>query len=213
MKLILALLLVLPISAQASVTQIDLTGNLYQVSNSLVPVFSVGDSVTARIFLDQNAVGSTFYSDTYVFPNAIVGGFITVNGYTATLSGSARAFVSDNEFSGAMDRFLIDDYAANAGDVNGMTFHDLFFNWQDNSATASQGFSLPRTQAEVSAYGLPKGGIDWLTSDGQNRITFAASQITVSSVPEPSTWAMMVLGFGAIGFAIRRRQKAAVSLA
>ena len=26
------------------------------------------------------------------------------------------------------------------------------------------------------------------------------------SVPEPSTWAMMLLGFGAVGFAIRRRR-------
>jgi hypothetical protein len=25
-------------------------------------------------------------------------------------------------------------------------------------------------------------------------------------VPEPSTWAMMLLGFGAIGFAMRRRK-------
>ena len=27
------------------------------------------------------------------------------------------------------------------------------------------------------------------------------------SVPEPATWAMMLLGFGAVGFAMRRRQK------
>jgi hypothetical protein len=28
------------------------------------------------------------------------------------------------------------------------------------------------------------------------------------AVPEPSTWAMMLLGFGAVGFAMRRRKKA-----
>lgn len=32
------------------------------------------------------------------------------------------------------------------------------------------------------------------------------SSITVSSVPEPSTWAMMIAGFGAIGMALRRRK-------
>jgi hypothetical protein len=31
----------------------------------------------------------------------------------------------------------------------------------------------------------------------------------VSVVPEPSTWMMMILGFGVIGFALRRRRKAA----
>lgn len=32
-------------------------------------------------------------------------------------------------------------------------------------------------------------------------------------VPEPTTWALMIFGFGAIGFAMRRRQKVAVSYA
>lgn len=34
--------------------------------------------------------------------------------------------------------------------------------------------------------------------------TFSAA---VSAVPEPATWGMMILGFGAIGFAMRRRAK------
>jgi len=29
-------------------------------------------------------------------------------------------------------------------------------------------------------------------------------------VPEPSTWAMMLLGFGAMGFALRRRKRPAL---
>ncbi len=40
-----------------------------------------------------------------------------------------------------------------------------------------------------------------------------ATQITgggvVSGVPEPSTWAMMLAGFGAVGFSMRRRRKSA----
>lgn len=35
---------------------------------------------------------------------------------------------------------------------------------------------------------------------------------TVSSVPEPSTWAMMILGFAALGFmAYRRRDSSALA--
>jgi hypothetical protein len=34
--------------------------------------------------------------------------------------------------------------------------------------------------------------------------------ITVNGVPEPATWAMMLLGFGAIGASMRRRRSAAV---
>jgi hypothetical protein len=45
---------------------------------------------------------------------------------------------------------------------------------------------------------------------------FPAGEIRgfLSPVPEPSTWAMMLFGFGAVGFAMRRRrQKLAVSYA
>ena len=34
-----------------------------------------------------------------------------------------------------------------------------------------------------------------------------AFDFVVSPVPEPTTWAMMLLGFGAIGFAARRSRK------
>ncbi len=33
------------------------------------------------------------------------------------------------------------------------------------------------------------------------------------AVPEPATWAMMIAGFGAVGVAMRRRQRAVFRLA
>jgi hypothetical protein len=38
------------------------------------------------------------------------------------------------------------------------------------------------------------------------------SQPVVGAIPEPTTWAMMLLGFGAIGFGMRRRKKDGVRL-
>lgn len=52
---------------------------------------------------------------------------------------------------------------------------------------------------------------------GSNTLTFsgnllgggtsdtASGTLTLTAVPEPSTWAMFILGFGALGFAMRRR--------
>ncbi|OBX18036.1 hypothetical protein A9995_13945 [Erythrobacter sp. QSSC1-22B] len=45
---------------------------------------------------------------------------------------------------------------------------------------------------------------------------FAASTSSIGAVPEPATWAMMLLGFGFVGGALRaskRRQKLTVSYA
>ncbi len=35
-----------------------------------------------------------------------------------------------------------------------------------------------------------------------------ATQLGISAVPETSTWAMLVLGFGTVGVAMRRRKRA-----
>ena len=46
-------------------------------------------------------------------------------------------------------------------------------------------------------------------------VTFSATNLTITPVPEPTTWVMMVAGFGMIGFAARKRSvvKTSVTLA
>ena len=39
-------------------------------------------------------------------------------------------------------------------------------------------------------------------------ITVAGVPVDTGAVPEPATWAMMLMGFGAVGFALRRRRSA-----
>lgn len=42
---------------------------------------------------------------------------------------------------------------------------------------------------------------------------FKLSSVTVNAVPEPATWAMMISGFGVIGYSMRRRRRVTVSFA
>lgn len=57
--------------------------------------------------------------------------------------------------------------------------------------------------------GLDQMGVSFQMSSTQN--AFEIDNIAVNAVPEPGTWAMMLLGFGAIGFAIRRRKSSALT--
>lgn len=54
-----------------------------------------------------------------------------------------------------------------------------------------------------------------LTFTGGSGTAFGAAldNVSVAAVPEPATWAMMILGFGFAGFAMRRRQAVRVSFA
>jgi len=47
----------------------------------------------------------------------------------------------------------------------------------------------------------------YLSNSGANGANFVLTAETAPSVPEPSTWAMFLFGFGALGIAIRRRRK------
>ena len=47
-------------------------------------------------------------------------------------------------------------------------------------------------------------GVFTFSTQGGNVTTFSA---TTTAVPEPATWALMLLGFGGIGMAMRRRRQ------
>lgn len=57
--------------------------------------------------------------------------------------------------------------------------------------------------AQLSWYGHSPSGMR--TGPGYSTLIF--DDISIDPVPEPATWAMMILGMGAVGFAMRRRHK------
>ncbi|UUR07740.1 PEPxxWA-CTERM sorting domain-containing protein [Sphingomonas glaciei] len=51
------------------------------------------------------------------------------------------------------------------------------------------------------------------TTGGSSVINFTTSRDVAAAVPEPGTWAMMLLGFGAIGASMRRRRQMGAAIA
>ncbi|SIN62103.1 PEP-CTERM protein-sorting domain-containing protein [Parasphingorhabdus marina DSM 22363] len=68
-------------------------------------------------------------------------------------------------------------------------------------------FEITRAAADIAFFSI--GGND---SFGVNEIRIETPLGGVGAVPEPATWAFMILGFGAIGGAMRRQRKTNVKV-
>jgi hypothetical protein len=143
-------------------------------------------------------------------------------GDTTTINFGLNPIVAgaNNLFSSA---FTINDTAAGIYSVNvgtstptGVTFTsgtltDLLTSTVYNLVVTDAGLGLrlgpPFTGAVSLApgnYRLAVNGTDTLQNGG----SFAGTvTILTAAVPEPATWAMMLLGFGAIGLSMRKRRR------
>ena len=72
------------------------------------------------------------------------------------------------------------------------------------------GFYPPGTGGGTILYMFDFGtaGADSITL---NQSGFSNSILIPGGVPEPATWAMMLMGFGAVGYAMRRRRKSLIA--
>jgi hypothetical protein len=73
--------------------------------------------------------------------------------------------------------------------------------WSQIATVVDDGTALGNWS--VAALGIGDGG--WGTNDPATR-DISSITVTVAAVPEPSTWAMMVLGFAGVGFLAYRRK-------
>ena len=110
--------------------------------------------------------------------------------YTLTFAYSHNLF-SPNSATSASAAFSI-------GTLTGTVFHDT----GDNSNLDWQIFTGNFIAGPTSTLNFTN-----LTGGVNEGILLDAVSIT-QAVPEPATWAMMLFGFGAVGFAMRRRKPA-----
>jgi hypothetical protein len=71
------------------------------------------------------------------------------------------------------------------------------------------GISVGQGSSAGAGYHAFADNVNITTSAGSTTYNFNAT--VNGAVPEPATWAMMILGMGAVGFAMRRRQKGNVT--
>jgi hypothetical protein len=93
-------------------------------------------------------------------------------------------------------------FAGNDNTWGGATDPDLFQNSERLSFAFLLGSDFDPNRNDTYAATL--------TADGRSLTAYAqvGTGAPVPDVPEPATWTMMLLGFGAVGFAIRRKKSA-----
>jgi len=94
--------------------------------------------------------------------------------------------------------------------TNGVTFSLSNITSIDRSTAGILGFmgtGVFSGNISGSAFDATPGVFSFSTQGG-NVTTFSASTV---AVPEPGTWALMLLGFGGIGVAMRRRRRPALA--
>jgi hypothetical protein len=133
------------------------------------------------------------------------------NPNTGTLLGSEQVIPTGNGWTTEVFNFghlqvpqtltFIVSIVGNSG-----SYDDSFVNWQQFTGTT--GAPTVGTSGGMW-YGSPGNFVvdnSYAINTGAQTNTLAAQFNSVSAVPEPSTWAMMLLGFGGLGFMAYRRK-------
>lgn len=176
------------------------------VTNSTIFNFNVGDPSASTSFAGFTRTGGLLLTGDSPqgaapesFGNPSTQFLSTVGGASTTIQ-SMIGFDTVSFFLGSIDTFNTVNILSTTGAViASFTGSQLAFNANGNQ-------DLPQTNRRVTftrvAADARIGGIGF--ASGVNSLEV---DNLVFTVPEPSTWAMMIAGFGMIGFAMRARRR------
>ena len=129
----------------------------------------------------------------------------TVN-FTFDISGNQRGGPGDNltfgfTFGGLTQINNVDFWGTNFGSLNVSSYSNAF---------GPLSSSYPWTSYTISFVAANAGNVKFfLGTDSADNVGILIDNVSLSiggAVPEPATWAMMIMGFGLAGSALRRRR-------
>jgi hypothetical protein len=185
----------------------DLTGAVY----SVVEYF---DTDLAKLSLSGNVLYGGADTDS---PPQIGHGVLTVNGVSIAIAGTDFAYLS-SPTGGSSSGYLLNQTQTSTLEVT----YELIVKADGHGPIAPLA-TLPNWSGDClgvdfcgggfsfSSVSLNPGGgstVNWQNLGYFDGETFDV-RVVSGGVPEPATWAMMIVGFGLVGSALRRRMVAA----
>jgi hypothetical protein len=187
--------------------------NRFILAVSLVGVIGVSPAVASTVY-DLNFVEGSFSLQGTITTDGAQGELQVsdVVDWHFTMSGFSPPLTFLGPLSGSNSTLTGTDLTLSASSSG------LFFTLPTVSFTSEAIFRVGNSGLFDIAdfYGNQGGEVVFsnLTSDGVFTTTAGEQFASVAAVPEPSTWAMMILGFAGIGFmAYRRKSKPALMAA
>jgi hypothetical protein len=179
-------------------------------ANSVFFNFNVGDPSANANYGNFTRTGGTLLTGDTVqgaspesFGNAATQYLSTVGGATTTIAASSRSgfrpFDTVSFFLGSIDSYNTVNILSTSGAIlASLTGAQLSFtpNGNQDLPTTNRRVTFTRQAGDEQIAGIS-------FTSGQNSLEV---ENLVFTVPEPSTWALMIVGFGMVGFAMRSRR-------
>lgn len=200
--------------ASSATAILQLNGRVTGAHPNLASTFANGTNVTTILAYEFRSPDFHGSDGIDFYDSAVLGGFTLVGSYFIGFTDSARLITADNMPTGdqrpPFDRFLFDNFSPSAAPVNGVDLTVFGFGFEDPTGTALTFSGLPSSKSDLAgfeyrAFSLDFG--DYLARD-LLRVSGQYDSYSLSvfgAIPEPSTWLMLIVGFGVIGSALRRR--------
>ncbi|NIJ06764.1 hypothetical protein FHS31_000346 [Sphingomonas vulcanisoli] len=125
-------------------------------------------------------------------------GFTSLYNLYGGLTGGSRSFGNLNVSANAIS--FSGDFFGLLGSVKRFALSSSYV-----SGAALSGSST--FSGSIASLGLTEGTFNYSTPSDTITLNVGSAAVAggAASVPEPATWAMMLMGFGAIGFTLRKR--------
>ena len=187
----------------------DLTGAAFTA------VYKVDSSVNSLTFNSPGSMSYRIGGTNYGFSSSPVSAVVTIHGVSAAFGGLQTGEAYRSKVASGGNELFHETYSASTvKGVSTQQFVETFVYSKSNGPV----FAGPRSggflqdvvvDTSTGAYSTLVQGVLTPTS-----LTIGVVQPqgpSVASVPEPATWALMLLGFGGLGAAMRSRRRAALT--
>ncbi len=163
--------------------------------------FNATEALTGTVQYDTSSVAyqtGPYGNGSYAY-YTLIGGSFLIHGLTYAFNSSGTFSVIDTSNSDSISFSQANPVGPTVG---GYTPSYLALSFNGPALVSNNG--APQTTAAFTSAGSPYFQL-WFNGGYTQGLTGYVSLVSAATAPEPASWLMMIVGFGAIGGVVRRR--------